>query len=89
MDGEDSDIEFNEPFECWQVEESTYDNFPVQVMYIIKGLRVINGQVMLTGETPYFESFDDLELESIWDLYELAFILDVLTEGHYKILSNG
>ena len=86
---EDFNVEFNNEFTIWQLETDTLIDEPIQVMCRIKGLTTINGQCYLTGIDGTMEEFDDLELESIWDLYELAYILDALTAGHYKILTNG
>ena len=88
-EGEDTDIEFTHLFHIWQPETNTYCDEPVQVLYIIKGLKFVSGQCYLTGESADFAEFDDLELEEVWDLYELAHILDALTAGQYKILTNG
>ena len=84
---EDFTIEFIDEFVIWQQEFDTHlIEEPIQVLYRIKGLRTESGQCYLYGLDGSLEEFDDLELESIWDLYELAYVLDALTAGHYKVL---
>ncbi len=88
-DGGDTDIEFQHHFFIWQQETILFTDDIMKVMYTITGLRISNGQCFLTGSDYNYKDFDDLELEQVWDLYELAHILDALTAGQYKILSNG
>lgn len=88
-EGEDVDIEFHHQFLIWMMEENTFTEDSMKVLYTVSGLKFIDGQCYLTGTTADFEDFDDLEIESIYDLYDLAHILDSLTQGQYKILTNG
>ena len=87
-DGGDTAIEFNHAFSIWQTEDNTYDDESHKVLYTITGLKVENGNVFLLGEDANYNPIDDMELEEIWDLYELAHILDALTAGHYKVLET-
>jgi hypothetical protein len=87
-DVEDTEIEFQHQFHIWQQETILFTNDIVKVMYTISGLRISDGQCFLTGSDYNNKDFNDLELECVWDLYELAHILDALTAGHYKILTH-
>jgi hypothetical protein len=89
VDGDDTEIAFQHEFFIWQTENILFTDDIVKAMYTITGLRISNGECFLTGSDCNYKEFDELELEEIWDLYELAHILDALTAGHYQILTNG
>jgi hypothetical protein len=88
IDGGDTSIEFQHQFHIWQQETILFTDDIMKVMYTISGLRISDGQCFLTGSDYNFKDFNDLELECVWDLYELAHILDALTAGHYKVLDT-
>ena len=85
-EGGDTEIEFNDQFNIWQEDTLIFSEEVHKVLYTVTGLKVINGDIFLTGKDYNLDGFNDLELEEVWDLYELAHILDALTAGHYKVL---
>ena len=87
-DGGDTEIEFLHEFFIWVAEPVLFSDDVMKVMYTITGLKVINGEIFLTGTDYNLEPLEELELEEVWDLYELAHILDALTAGHYKVLET-
>lgn len=88
-DGEDCDIEFTEHFQIWQTANVLFTDDIMKVLNVVSGMKISSGNCILTGTDYNNHPFDDMELEEVWDLYELAHILDALTAGQYKILSNG
>jgi len=88
-DVEDTEIEFTEGFQIWLEAKLLFSTEYHKVLCTVTGLKIINGECFITGLDYNQDELKDLELEEIWDLYELAHILDALTAGHYKILTNG
>lgn len=88
-EGDGIDIEFNHEFLIWRNEEDMLCDDTIQVLYHINGLRMEDGRCYLTGTTANFDDFDDLELGSIYNLYDIAYILDSITEGQYKIINDA
>jgi len=87
-EGEDIEIEFTEEFQIWLEVNILFTKEYHKVLCTVTGLKIINKEYFLTGSDCNHKPFNDLELEEIWDLYELAHILDALTAGHYKILTH-
>jgi hypothetical protein len=78
-------IEFNTPFTVYIEEDNSYDESINKVPYIVK---TYDG-LYLSGTTFFGDEFDDLSVADLADIIEVAHILDKITLGHYKILSNG
>jgi hypothetical protein len=78
-------IEFNTPFTVYIEEDNSYDESINKVPYIVK---TYDG-LYLSGVTFFGDEFDDLSVADLADIIEVAHILDKITLGHYKILSNG
>jgi len=78
-------IEFNTPFSVYILEDNSYDESINRVPYIVQGY----DGLYLSGTTFYGDQFDDLSVADLEDIMEVAFILDKITLGHYKVLSNG
>ena len=78
-------IEFNTPFTVYIEEDNSYDESINKVPYIVK---TYDG-LYLSGTTFYGDEFDDLSVADLDDIIEVAYILDKITLGHYKVLSNG
>lgn len=78
-------IEFNTPFTVYIEEDNSYDESINKVPYIVK---TYDG-LYLSGTTFYGDEFDDLSVADLPDILEVAYILDKITLGHYKVLSNG
>lgn len=78
-------IEFNTPFTVYIEEDNSYDESINKVPYIVK---TYDG-LYLSGTTFFGDEFDDLSVADLADIIEVAHILDKITLGHYKVLSNG
>jgi hypothetical protein len=78
-------IEFNTPFTVYIEEDNSYDESISRVPYVVN---TYDG-LYLSGTTFYGDSFDDLSVADLTDIVEVAYILDKITLGHYKVLSNG
>jgi UDP-N-acetyl-D-mannosaminuronic acid transferase (WecB/TagA/CpsF family) len=77
-------IEFNTPFTVYIEEDNSYDESINKVPYIVK---TYDG-LYLSGTTFFGDEFDDLSVADLADIIEVAHILDKITLGHYKVLSN-
>ena len=81
----DQTIEFNQPFHVY-VSEEDMSGYWIKVPYLVKTMT--SGQY-LRGMNQEGDEFDDLSVADLDDIIEVAYILDTLTLGHYKVLSNG
>ena len=88
-DVEDTEIEFTESFQIWQEAKLLFTNEYHKVLCTVTGLKIINGECYITGLDYNQRELKDLELEEIWDLYELAHILDTIGDKQHKELTNG
>lgn len=75
-------IEFNEPFVIYQAEYMGDDEYHIKVPYICNTLR---GGEYLSGEVGG-NAFDELSIKDVENTLEVAYILDIISEGKYKII---
>lgn len=85
-DGGEVSIEFQHQFSLWITEEDPYSDEYFKIQYTVEGMKMVDGQCFLSGTTANFDSFDELNLENVYDLYVLAHILDTVTESKYEVL---
>lgn len=85
-EGGEVSIEFDHQFSLWMTEEDHYSDEYFKIQYTVEGMNVVDGQCFLTGTTANFDSFDELNLEDVYDLYVISHILDTITESKYKVL---
>ena len=77
-------IEFNEPFVIYQaVFEGDCEVGHIKVPYVCKTLK---GGKLLEGDDGYGETFEPIPLIDVEDVMSVAHILDIATEGKYKVI---
>lgn len=76
-------IEFNNPFIIYQ-EVEVYNHEFVKEMFIVE--RLENGMTLL-GKDSTGDEWEE-NIYQINDLVEVAHLLDLITDGHYKILAS-
>jgi hypothetical protein len=77
-------VEFNEPFVIYQsVWEGDSEVGHIKVPYVCKTLR---GGEYLEGDDAYGEAFEAIPLIDVEDIMSVAYILDIVTEGKYKVI---
>jgi hypothetical protein len=77
-------IEFNEPFVIYQsVWEGDDEVGHIKAPLICKTLR---GGEFLGGDDAYNEPFEDIAVLDVEDIMSVAHLLDVVTEGKYKVI---
>lgn len=78
------DIEFNNPFIVFIPESTPHTLDTIMVEFIVKGI-TNNGQTLI-GEV--MESEYELNIDQVEWIEELAYILDEISLGHYKLICN-
>jgi hypothetical protein len=77
-------IEFNEPFVIYQsVWEGDDEVGHIKAPLICKTLR---GGEFLGGDDAYNEPFEEIPVLDVEDIMSVAHLLDVVTEGKYKVI---
>ena len=77
------EVSFKSPFKIW-VEQGNFDDEPMQVKYIVKG--ILHDCCVVTDNGPDGE--EELLIGEL-DIYELSYAYEQLTTGRFNVVSDN